>query len=401
MFTLGNKEAIVNSTTQYPITWTSPADLIVIEGFGTFDQLKVTDADGQRYQAPQYEKITFDAPSAADLAVTANGTPVVFHLRVNSLRQASETAIDFIKRGRPMIIELKVDAADTNTDVAIKLKAAFDEYTNKFLNATLPVLLTNPAASTIEVEALQPWFQINDSVTFLKRGDIFGYEVTISRKFASTGAVAVVGAWNPVTGRAPIQLNGAPAYAALKVNDLVSFSGDAYATDFQIVEMTNVAPNTLTIWVTPDPNGIVAAPNTIQKTQKGVEAVNDGKYLEENVRMSTPFTSDTYAIKPQEVPIIGALYTMVSWTATDPVAGTTGGWAGHKVNDIKASEYAENRYTMYFNEAVCLANGGPVDKLVQWLLQAGTFVSGADFKKPNGASSEGATDILLSASFRA
>ena len=51
MFTLGNKEAIVNSLTQYQF---SPAlantSLLNIQGFGTFDQTKIVSAKAARYQ---------------------------------------------------------------------------------------------------------------------------------------------------------------------------------------------------------------------------------------------------------------------------------------------------------------------------------------------------------------
>jgi hypothetical protein len=160
-------------------------------------------------------------------------------------------------------------------------------------------------------------------------------------------------------------------------------------------KITEMVVSTLTL--TFEPALVLAAEavngQDIFKVASGVEAVNDGKYLEENVRMSTPFTSDTYAIKPQEVPIIGATYTMISWTSTE-TDGLTGGWQSHKVNDIKAQEFKENRFTLYFNDAVCLLPAGPVQVLYDWLLQAGSYVTDADFKKANGASAVSSADFI-------
>ena len=63
MFTLGNKEAIVNSTTAYPFTpATANVDLLNVRGFGTFSQALVTAAIGRRASTAQLEKLAFTCP---------------------------------------------------------------------------------------------------------------------------------------------------------------------------------------------------------------------------------------------------------------------------------------------------------------------------------------------------
>ena len=108
--------------------------------------------------------------------------------------------------------------------------------------------------------------------------------------------------------------------------------------------------------------------------------------------MSTPFTSDTYAIHPQEVPIIGATYTMVSFSV-DPL-GAIGGWQDHKAPGAVAKAEPTPQYTLYFNDATCLAGAGNlVTLLLTWLDVSGN-VNLTDFKKANGASAESIADFI-------
>lgn len=408
MFTLGNKEAIVNSTRQYPVTVSSTGvlpgsdDLMVIAGFGTFQTLKLTDFIARRASAAQLDKLKLTCPSAADLGITTIGVPVVVHLRVNSLRQASETAIDFIKRGRPMILEVKIDAGDGANDVATKVAAAFAEYTLKFLNSSLPVtfgLPNVPAAGDIVITATDGWFQINESVTFLKRGDIFALEATTTKRFITSPLRTV----NAVVagGATVISLSGT---AGLSVNDTLQFSPDGitFSQQYRIIEIVS-SLNDITVFPAVPAVPDVVNGDSVYKIWAGVEAVNDGKYLEENVRMSTPFTSDTYAISPLEVPLVykdpvtgklvGANYTMVSWEMEE-MTTADGGWGGHKVKDIKSDEFKTNRFTLYLNEDQCNGAGGQTDKILTWALLNAGVVTADDLKKANGAQAEPIPDLV-------
>jgi hypothetical protein len=381
MFTLGNKEAIVNSTTQFPfIPATANVDLLNIKGFGTFSKAKLVSAVGRRASDAQLDKLSFTCPAASALGIAATevGVAVVVHLRVNSLRQASESAIDFIKRGRPMILEIKVNGGDAAATVAATTLAAFNEYALKFANITLPVTAAING-DAIELTSTAGYFQINESVTFLKRGDIFAYTCVTSKGFDTTLTIN-----DPAIapGDATLILSN---ITGLAVGDNIVFFADSPTISRKITE---IVTSTKTITFTPALVLAAEAVDThaVYKTAAGVEAINDGKYLEENVRMATQFTSDIYSINPGMVPIIGAKYTMISWTC-DPTEDAVGApsWASHRVTDIKAAEYERNTFTLYFNEDVSLGAQGQVKYLVDWLESSGP-VTFANFKKANGAS---------------
>jgi hypothetical protein len=391
MFTLGNKEAIVNSTTAFPFVPTAAgSDILNIKGFGTFSKLKLVSAIARRASDAQYEKLSFTCPTSLALGIGATdvGIAVIVHIRVNSLRQASESAIDFIKRGRPMILEVKINGGSADTVVATAVKAAFDEYALKFANITLPITAAISGADII-LTATQGYFSINDNVAFLKRGDIFALNATSTKNFDSglevkqDGTGGGEGGAIPTAGDTTIILD---ALTGLCVNDTIQFA-TAPTVDYKITE---IVTSTKTITFTPAlGNPVTAADeNTVYKTQKGVEAVNDGKFLEETVRMSTGFTSDAYAINAGQVPIIGDKYTMIQWVHDDPVAA--GGWAAHKNPGAVAKQMTRNKYTLYFNESL-LGATSQVKYLADWLVDGAPNI--ATFKKANGATAADVADF--------
>lgn len=385
MFTLGNKEAIVNSTTAFLFTPTAAGvDILNIKGFGTFSKLKVVSAIGRRASDAQYEKLSFICPAAVDLGIAATevGVAIIVHLRVNSLRQASESAIDFIKRGRPMILEIKVNGGNTAAQVAALVYAAFNEYALKFANITLPITAAYTAGNDyVVLTATQGYFSINENVAFLKRGDIFALNAVSTKNF-DTGLT--VDDASDIAGETTVVLSD---ITNLAVNDVIQF----LATPTVDHKITEIVTSTKTITFTPACIATGDAVNTqaVWKTQKGVEAVNDGKYLEENVRMSTPFTSDAYAINAGQVPIIGAKYTMIQWVSDDLAA--VDGWQAHKNPGAVAAAMTRHKYTLYFNEDTSLGATSQVKYLADWLI-AGAPVLG-DFRKANGAQAESVADF--------
>jgi hypothetical protein len=391
MFTLGNKEAIVNSPAQFPLT---PAAATVgavlnIGGFGTFDPTKIVSAVARRASDAQLEKLELTCPAASVLGILAAevGVAVVVHLRVNSLRQASESAIDFIKRGRPMILELKLDGTDTNIQVATKVATAFAEYQLKFFNITLPVTaVQTPGTELIVFTATAGWFQINESVTFLKRGDIFAYDAATTKYFIGTTVndAAIAPGDGALTAN-PITLT---SVVGLAVNDTITFLASP-TIERRIIDIVGSG-----IYFTP---ALVLAAEcvngqTLSKKTQSVEAINDGKYLEENVRMSTPFTSDAYAINPNQVPVIGAKYAQISFVV-DPT-NSVGSWQPHTAPGAVANAIPAPRYTLFVQEnATTLAGGGYVELLLTWLNWSGN-VDVSDFKKANGASATSEANFI-------
>ena len=395
MFTLGNKEAIVNSTTAFPFEPTAAGvDILNIKGFGTFSKLKVVSAIGRRASDAQYEKLSFTCPAAADLGIAATevGVAVIVHLRVNSLRQASESAIDFIKRGRPMILEVKVNGGNTAVQIAAAVYAAFNEYALKFANVTLPITAAYTAGNDyIVLTATQGYFSINENVAFLKRGDIFALNAVSTKIFATTLDVTQSGiggeAAIPAAGDSTIVLSAlSDANYTLTVGDTIYF-GSA-TTGHKI---TDIVTSTKTVTFTPVLTTPVDAldEDLVSKECRGVEAINDGKYLEENVRMSTPFTSDAYAINANQVPIIGAKYTMIQWVSDDLAA--VGGWQAHKNPGAVGAAMTRHKYTLYFNEDVSLGATSQVKYLADWLIAGAPGLG--DFRKANGAKAESVADF--------
>jgi len=188
MFTLGNKEAIVNATNKFPIT--VDGTKMIIEGFGTFEQGQIVSALGQRYKGQNLGSLVIVCPAASDigLAGTDVRVPVVAHIRVTTTRHSSEWATDFIKRGRPFVFELNVDGSDSATDVANKLAAAMAEYELKYEISELPFTVANDGAGELTLTLRAGELNFNETVTFLRKTDTFGLNATTSRFIPSLQA---------------------------------------------------------------------------------------------------------------------------------------------------------------------------------------------------------------------
>ena len=388
MFSLGNKEAIVNSSAQFQF---SPADPITpgstilnIKGFGTFDQTKILSAKAVRFQPAVLAQMTFTCPTALALGLAASdsGVSVVVHIRVNTTRDASETATDFIKRGRPLILEINVNGGDTAATVAGYVYQALLQVGLKFLTAEFPFTVAAPVGADITLTATKGWFSFNQAVTFLKRGNIFAVNAVTVDTYATALAITLA-----VNGDNTITL---PSTAGLFVGQTISFATFPTVT----YKITDIIDN-VSIEVSPAPvtATLPVVTNLIWTETSGKEAVNDGKDLEETVRMSTPFTTDVYSIDPGQVPIIGGTYTMVSWTM-DPL-GSVGGWQDHKAPGAVAKAEPAPQFTLYFLDGVgALPTGGQVDLLTQWLL-INANVHLTDLTKANGASAASQPDFLV------
>ena len=282
-----------------------------------------------------------------------------------------------------MILEILVNGGDSAATVAGYVSAALAELPLRFPNATLPFTAAAPVGATITLTATQGYFQFVQNVTFLLRGTIFAINAVVTNSYV-TGLTINDLAIAP--GDTTLVLSGV---AGIAVNDTISF--DTFPLNQY--KITEIVTSTTTITFTPAlPVGqLPVTADKVWVVESGKEAVNDGEYLEENVRMSTPFTSDTYAINPQEVPIIGATYTMISFSV-DPLA-SVGGWQSHKAPGAVALAEPTPTYTLYYNDAVSLGVGGPVELLITWLDVSGN-VALTDFKKANGASAESYADFI-------
>ena len=354
----------MNSTAKFPVTVTTPAigsgSLLTIKGFGSFDDSHIKDAVAQRYIAPRNAGLAITAPDAAALGITAGevNVPVVVHIRVNTTRHSSEWAIDFIKRGRPFIFELLINGGETATQVATKLDAAFTEYALKFNLADngLP-WTTVQATDTLTLTLKDPYLSFQSLVEFLPKGLTYGVKAVTTRYVALT----TIG-----TGSSGTTVDVASTAGILVGDTIAVAAGTAVVVD--IVDATTLTTAAAIVTVT-------AEDVTLLSTAQ--EPTFDGKYLEENVRMSLPSTSDSYGISPDELPHIAGGYTMITFTAIDDsTGGVSHNWKRHGQLGATRGEIGgtrEFKFTLYFLEGTDMFDtDAKVDVVLQFLLDNAT-----------------------------
>jgi len=368
----------VNSTSFYPITgadgsaFDAADSAINIKGFGTFKQSQIVSANGQRFVAGEKAVLRMVMPSATTIGLSAGeiGVGVVFHVRVLTSRSSSEWATDFIRRGRPVIFELVLDATDTAAQVAAKVTSAITNYNLKFGNAKLPFSAATTTVDGATIVTLTSLYNdLSFSTTypeFIQRNEIFGYKVTASNLavLAVTGAVTLAGdTVIPVAST-----------AGIKIGDTVQLYDKSAAAVIAVESkvLSFVADTSLTVETA---FGVAAAADdTILVKRLGKEAGTDGKYLEENVMMSTEYNDGAYVIGAGERPDVSANYTAITWKMkTDPGEGQGGTWAPHaNLSTVAAGAQTPVRhqtFTLYFKEGTTLfSGGGTVEVFVNWLV---------------------------------
>ncbi len=397
MFTLGNKEAIVNATNKFPISIDGTE--MTIKGFGTFSQAQIVSALGQRFIAEKLGSLVITCPSASDIGLAASDlrVPVVAHIRVNTTRHSSEWATDFIKRGRPYVFELSLGGGASSTDVANALEDAFTEYESKFPISTLPFDVVNDSAGELTLTLKAGELNFLETVNFLMEHDSYGFDADTT-KF--TGALQEDGVTPNLTSASStasvINMDTTNTFSVgdqLLVGDATNAGVEGTATVHTVTYIT--FSNTTELTVSPDVPTTYVDNAIVTVLTAGEEATNSGKYLEENVRVSNPYTTDAYAIGAGEAPFVANDYTQITWVArATEGTGIGSGWAPHNnLATVAADAKVGNRdqtFTLYFNEDACLDNAGPVDTLIGFLI-GGTPVIG-DFLKAN---KEGATTADL------
>ena len=107
----------------------------------------------------------------------------------------------------------------------------------------------------------------------------------------------------------------------------------------------------------------------------GSEPAFDGKYLEENVRMSLPSTSDSYGISPDERPFINSGYATITWTSKAPIDGHYEVHQGIWNDPVDSHPSLQtHQYTLYLNEDSDLIGpdgaGSYAETLVNFLISA-------------------------------
>jgi len=327
---------------------------MTVEGFGSFEESHIVEAFAQRFVDSRTGTLIITVPAPSDLGIDAGevNVPVVAHIRVNTTRHSSEWAIDFIKRGRPFIFELLVNGTDSAADIADKLVTAMLEHENKFTYASgLPfTYAANSADVTLELK--DPYLTFQSYVDFLPKGSTYGIKAATTNMIDSGITVSAV-TGNDLT---------VDAVTGLLVGDLVGV-GTATST---ITAITGT--DTVTV-----EDGTDFAAGALLLAKVPQEPLFDGKYLEENVRMSLPTTSDSYGISPDEKPMISGSYTTITWKAVDDP--DTGGinqiYKRHNGLGATRGEVGGKRtalFTMYILEDAGMhATGGKVDTILSFL----------------------------------
>jgi len=429
MFTLGNKEIIVNSSDKYPIT--IDGDTLKIGNYGEFYSSQIHSAIGQRYIPGRVAGMDVHAPSASDLgiAVTDLGVPVVVTIKVTSLRLESMWSTDFIAKSRPLMFEILIDGTDDGTAVADKLVSAMSRYESNYTYADdgLPFTFSTQGTEIIYLGMKTKTLDFYNRVEFIVNNQIYPYVANTDRyihwtnnvvsnsEFVDTGIRLAADATDATTITVDdasslaigdtIQLNGVNAVVTNIVGDdltldtaVTGVTGDTvlvliiYDTVFVLDTLDNLYvgdtisindSETVITFINNDQTSITVSPAVSGVTSgdavliKGdaMESIYDGKYLEENVRMSLKYTSDTYGISPDEKPIITGAYTSISFIATDDNKGSfNNSYVRHNGLGKTRGEEAGNRlakFTIYFLENTDLfVSNGTVEQLVNWLMSA-------------------------------
>jgi len=470
MLSLGNKEAIVNNVTNFPITYDTTNDKLHIKGFGSFQDDQLVSATAQRFVNSRNETMIITAPTAAELGITTANVPVTFSIRITTFRETSEYAINYILKGRPIIFEIAVSYGDDSAAVGVNILQAFSEWDNKFkfTENGLPFTYTN-VSGAVTITAKDYTLEFKNTVEFRVDKAVIPFK-SITTKFIDSGSVidsyafvdssAVVDAYDltdsgaeittltglvdvievdtigtlvegdsividgedgtilDITGTT-ITLSNAMAITtgdAIFVKNLLVFTVDTIGT-LEVGNVIQIGPMTSTIT---DITGLIVTVDTpilffidsviyngstasttgtfdvdaindirvgdvisvigIETTVTAIDDVTltvspevglifgetvylralatnpifDGKYLEENVRMSLEDTNGAYSISHDERPIINGHYTTISFVMND---GTTGGIDGlHSKHTMLGKTRGELggirtfKYTLYFRE---------------------------------------------------
>jgi hypothetical protein len=179
----------------------------------------------------------------------------------------------------------------------------------------------------------------------------------------------------------------------MRVGDEIYIEDDT--TKYTIESITNGTTVVLT-------SGLVAATTGDEKityVRNGEEAKLSGKYLEENVRMSTPYTSDSYGISPDEKPFISGKYTTISFRMKGTYSeGIGGGYVPHRSLGTTAGEQEGDcffMFTLYFLEGSDLfGTSNELDTVVTWLNGSANVNVTTDFLKANKDVSASVADFI-------
>lgn len=289
----------MNTPVHFPVTFNSGDDTMYIKGFGNFHQDQILNAECQRFKAARLEKMAVTAPTAAELGVTGTNVPVTFSIVVKTTRDQSEFAIDFIVKGRPIVFEIYVSTGETSSQVGATMQSAITEWAKKFTYATLPFSSTH-TSGVLTLTAGNFSYFFRNRVEF-KVNRVITPIVAVTTKFFDTTLNTGTGATSTTVPMA--------STTGLLVGDTVRIGTTLAAGEERLI--TAIVTDTS---ITVNESLTFATADNVYLENKSLAPTFDGKYLEENARMSLWTTSDSYGISPDEKPIIAGEYATVSFT---------------------------------------------------------------------------------------
>jgi hypothetical protein len=342
-FTLGQKEYIINSSAQMPIEVIGTK--IRVKGYGTFEPTQMVPMGlGQRFVPETFSELTIVPVDASAMGVTTVGTPASFKISISTSRMAAEWGNNYIINSRPFIFELLLNPTDDAAAVASKLAAAMTAHESVF--GALPFTHT-AGTGNVTIVAKESHLAISPRVTVTLPFADAPYILESTNSFFSLTGITGTLASGVVTVTAGGGYN-------LKVGDKIRFNDAGQPTTFvaDITRDTSGVIMTFSITSTIAPGPVS---EVLVRRNTGEEPTVDGKYLEENVRMSLPATSDVYAINAGQGPVLKGGYTQVTFTMKDTWTdgGVDGDYRMHRGLGGTRDESAGERlhtFTLYFLE---------------------------------------------------
>jgi len=371
MYTLGNKELIVNNSSIRPLSFSTSGDIMHIHGYGSFNKPNLVSAIGQRFVPGRVENMDVTVPNPAQLGLQPGQTnvPVQCKITVYSVRDESGMARDYIKHGKHYIAEIFVNYTDSYDQIGEKIDQAWSQHDIRFgsIGEELPFAHSYPGSSQnfYAMKSLDHYF--STTVEFRTNHNTYRWIAPTDQYTHWLNNVAA-----DVTNDTTIPVDNTEY---VRVGDYVRIGAEE---DLLVVNIDQAAGNIIV-----DRPIDATTGDAVEIKSKLILPRWRGKYLEENVRMSLDATRDSYGILPEELAYKDGRYTTVTFEINDEGQGINA-YGRHKFLGGTRGELGGDRqfkFTLYFLEGSDLFQaGGYVEQVADFLLNA----PDKDFRLWNG-----------------
>ncbi len=161
--------------------------------------------------------------------------------------------------------------------------------------------LAGTSSVTLTVEALSSRYEAGYSRTAMQYGKLFTFSATVAAGANATAIATAIQA----SINARIAAYGDLPFTVARTNAALTLTGVA-GTEHITIKLAYDAVKASYVATGASAPGIVSATESVTV---GVEAVNTGKWLEENISMQTAEAGRLGAARPGETPVAGAVYT--------------------------------------------------------------------------------------------